>query len=434
MTAISNQRAAPIPEQQGLGEYLELLAKIGQDFASSLDISASLEKALARIADNLDAEAASLFLLENDDKELVCLACFGPADITGLRIGAADGIVGRSVQENCCQIVRDVRLDPDFAKSVDEESGFTTRSILCAPMSVKDRRVGAIELLNKRGGDGLFSHGDQHALQVLASSAALALINARLTSALIEQEKIRRELELAAEIQRNLLPRRRSVDFPVSGINVPARGVSGDFYDIFTLADGRVCFNVGDVSGKGINAALLMAKTSSLFRCLGKSVHDPGKLLQMINAEICETGSRGMFVTIVGGIYDPESDLVRFANAGHEPPLYRAGNGEYRSFHAEAPPLGIDSEIVPESGYPVMELPLDGGTFSIFTDGVTEGRREDGGMLGVEGLKSLMEDYRSLAPIERITAIADSLDRPGTLLHDDLTILTIEKWAPDGRG
>lgn len=434
MTAIPITGAVPLGAQQGLGEYLELLAKIGQDFASSLDISASLDKALARIANNLDAEAASLFLLENDDKELVCRACFGPTDITGLRIGALDGIVGRSVQENCCQIVRDVRLDPDFAKSVDEESGFTTRSILCAPMSVKDRRVGAIELLNKRGGDGLFSQEDQSALQVLASSAALALINARLTAALIEQEKVRRELELAAEIQRNLLPRRRSVDFPVSGINVPARGVSGDFYDIFSLADGRVCFNVGDVSGKGINAALLMAKTSSLFRCLGKAVHDPGKLLYLINAEICETGTRGMFVTMVGGVYEPKTDLVRFANAGHEPPLYRSETGEYRSYRAEAPPLGISPDIVPENGYPVTELSLEGGTFSIFTDGITEGRREDGNMLGVDGLKALMEDYRALAPIERITAIADILDRPGTVLHDDLTILTIENTSARTRG
>lgn len=434
MTAIPTTGAVPLGAQQGLGEYLELLAKIGQDFASSLDISASLDKALARIANNLDAEAASLFLLENDDKELVCRACFGPTDITGLRIGALDGIVGRSVQENRCQIVRDVRLDPDFAKSVDEESGFTTRSILCAPMSVKDRRVGAIELLNKRSGDGLFSQEDQSALQVLASSAALALINARLTAALIEQEKVRRELELAAEIQRNLLPRRRSVDFPVSGINIPARGVSGDFYDIFSLADGRVCFNVGDVSGKGINAALLMAKTSSLFRCLGKAVHDPGKLLYLINAEICETGTRGMFVTMVGGIYEPKTDLVRFANAGHEPPLYRSETGEYRSYRAEAPPLGISPDIVPENGYPVTELSLEGGTFLIFTDGITEGRREDGNMLGVDGLKALMEDYRALAPIERITAIADILDRPGTVLHDDLTILTIENTSARTRG
>ena len=120
--------------------HLELLAEMGQDFAASLDIGETLERALQRIAAYLDAEAASLFLLEADDRELVCRACFGPTNITGLRIGPDQGIVGRSIQENHCQIVRDVRLDPDFSKVVDEDTGFQTRSILCAPLSVKDRR------------------------------------------------------------------------------------------------------------------------------------------------------------------------------------------------------------------------------------------------------------------------------------------------------
>ncbi len=408
------------------GEHLELLAEMGQNFASSLDITDTLGKALARIARYLDAEAASLFLLEDDDRSLVCRACFGPADISGLEIGADEGIVGRTVQENGCQMVRDVALDPDFARAVDEGTGFTTRSILCAPLSVNDRRVGAIELLNKVAGDGLFSEPDRQVLRVLASTAALAIINARLTSALIEQEKVRRELELAAEIQRNLLPRRSPASFPVHGINVPARGVSGDFYDIFTLADGRVCFNVGDVSGKGMNAALLMAKTSSLYHCLGKTVHDPGRLLAMVNAEICETGTRGMFVTMVGGVYDPASGVVRFANAGHEPPLYRDARGRYVACPAEAPPLGIAPDLMGGAGYPVTELSLDAGVFSVFTDGVTEGRLDSGEMLGVEGFMRLTEEFARLGAVERLTAIAARLNRPGTILHDDLTILVIE--------
>jgi sigma-B regulation protein RsbU (phosphoserine phosphatase) len=414
---------------KNFGEHLELLAEMGQNFSSSLDIADTLGKALSRISGYLDAEAASLFLLENDDRSLICRACFGPTDITGLAIGPTQGIVGRAIQDNECQMVRDVRIDPDFAKSVDENSGFTTRSILCAPLSVKDRRVGAIELLNKVGGDGLFSEQDRQVLRVLATSAALAIINARLTSALIEQEKVRRELELAAEIQRNLLPRRRPDGFPVNGINVPARGVSGDFFDIFTLPDGRVCFNVGDVSGKGMNAALLMAKTSSLYHCLGKAVHDPGKLLGMVNAEICETGARGMFVTMVGGVYDPTSGIVRFANAGHEPPLFRDGEGGYVAWPAEAPPLGIAADLVGAEGYPVTELELDGGVFSVFTDGVTEGRLETTEMLGVEGFMRLAERFDSLVPMERIGAIVAQLNRPGTILHDDLTILMIDDRA-----
>jgi len=412
--------------QNDFAAHLELLAEIGQDFAASLDIGATLDKALARIATYLEAEAASLFLLEQDDQKLVCRACFGPADIQGLRIGASQGIVGRSVQENVCQIVRDVRLDPDFAKRVDEESGFVTRSILCAPLSVKNRRIGAIELLNKVTGDGLFSEHDRRVLQILASSAALAVINARLTSAVIEQEKDKRERELAAEIQRNLLPQGRGDAFPVCGVNVPARGVSGDFYDFFQLDDGRIGFSLGDVSGKGMNAALLMAKTISLYRCLGKSKMSPGELLYRVNEELCETGTRGMFVTMVGGIYDPSSDIVCFANAGHEPPLLRSPVGEYSSFPAGAPPVGIAPDLFSTEGLTVEEVALEGGGFYVFTDGVTEANLETGDMLGADGLKANLDEMAALPLPERLARIVNRLNCPGVALHDDLTLLAIE--------
>lgn len=431
--------SVPLATNGDLGEQLELLAEMGQDFASSLDIGETLSKALARIARYLDAEAASLFLLDEHDRQLVCRACFGPVNITGLRIDARRGVVGRTVQDNTCQMVRDVRLDPDFAKSVDENTGFVTRSILCAPLSVKDRRVGAIELVNKRRStddesDGLFSDQDRRVLQVLASSAALAIINARLTAAVIEQEKVRRELELAAEIQRNLLPRRRAEDFPVVGVNVPARGVSGDFYDVFDLPDGRIGFSIGDVSGKGINAALLMAKTASIYRCLGRTIDDPGRLLALVNAELCETGTRGMFVTMVGGVFEPTTGRLCFANAGHEPPLLRDRLGEYRAYPAQAPPVGIAADLFPPEGCPVTELRLGAETLVVFTDGVTEGRLGDGSPVGAIGVRRLLERHRTLRPTERLSAVVAEIVRPGHPLHDDLTMLLVEGPLARGQG
>lgn len=410
----------------GFSQYLEVLAVMGQEFATTLDIGETLQKAVSRIAGFVGAEAASLFLLEDNDAQLVCQACAGPTDITGLRISVDSGIVGRTVQENRSQMVRDVRRDPDFARIIDQGTGFETRSILCAPLSVKDRRVGAIELLNKRDGDGLFDETDQHALQVLAASAALAIINARLTTALIEQERVRRELELAAEIQRRFLPRRRDTLFPVCGVNVPARDVSGDFFDIVDLDGDRICFSVGDVSGKGINAALLMAKAASLFHCLCKTESDPGRLLGVINQELCETSTRGMFVTMLAGEYDRRSGRLRFANAGHEPPLYREPDGGYRALPAETPPLGIDTRLVTDDHVSVTELDLGAGSFYVFTDGVTEGQLPEGGLLGVEGLTRLLDDYHGLASLERITSVADRLARTDSPLHDDITLLCVE--------
>jgi phosphoserine phosphatase RsbU/P len=409
-----------------ISDHLELLAVMGRDFAESLDIEETLKRALARIAQYVDAEGGALFLLDEAGATLRCSACVGPVDISGLTLKSGEGIVGRCVENSVGERVRDVSEDANFDRTADEKSGFTTRSILCAPMTVQEQRIGAIELVNKQGGDGLFAATDLTLLQALSSSAALAILNARMAAALVEQERVRRELELAAEIQRSLLPERQEVGFPVHGVNHPARHVSGDFYDFFPLGDGRICFNLGDVSGKGMNAALLMAKTASLFRCLGKTVHEPGRLLSMINAEICETVTRGMFVTMVGGIYDPATGIVRLANAGHEPPLFFNADGSVTPVQAEAPPLGISPLLVEDGDFPETEIALDGGTFYVFTDGVTEGYLEDGSELEVEGLKGLIRDFAATDAAARLDAIIDRVDRGDRALRDDLTILVIE--------
>ncbi|MGB1027587.1 MAG: PP2C family protein-serine/threonine phosphatase, partial [Rhodospirillaceae bacterium] len=263
-------------------DQLGLVADMTRIFALDPDDSDALSVGLSQVAKHVRAEAASLFLLENNATELVCRACFGPVDITGLRLPAETGIVGRTVAENAAQSVRDVANDPDFGAQVDEKTGFTTRSILCAPLSVRDERLGAIEVINKTGfadqpGDGLFDEEDLKLLEVLAASTALALSNSRLTVSAFEQERLAREVELAAEIQRGLLPALGAPEAAIHGINLPARDVSGDFFDHLVDPMGRLWFCVGDVSGKGMNAALMMAKTASLFRVLARTSASPGR-------------------------------------------------------------------------------------------------------------------------------------------------------------
>ena len=423
-----------IKGKESISGHLELLSDMGQDFATSLDIDETLRHGLQRIADYVGAEGGALFLLDESGEMLECTACVGPTEIVGLKLGSSEGIVGRSVQENTGEIVRDVSKDPNFKTEVDAESGFTTRSILCAPLSVKDERIGAIELVNKTSGDGLFDDNDLFFLQSLASSAALAILNARMAEALVEQERVKRELELAAEIQRSLLPDEKGEEYPVHGVNCPARTVSGDFSDSFPLPDGRIYFNLGDVSGKGMNAALLMAKTASLFRCLGKTIHDPGRLLSLINDEICETVTRGMFVTMLGGIYDPKKGTVKLANAGHEPPLYHARDGSFTPLPAEAPPLGISPLLTAGGGIPVTELGLDGGSLYVFTDGVTEGYLEDGSEFGADGLMTLLTDMASAAAPERLAEVKRRINRENVALRDDLTLLVVDDGVSmDGR-
>jgi len=407
-----------------LGQHLALLARMTQEFTTSLDIEETLNNAIAQMMDYMNAEAASIFLLENDDTELVCRACAGPIELIGLRLASDQGIVGNTVKLNHVQMVRDVSTDPDFTAQVDEQTGFTTRSILCAPLTVKDKKLGAIEVINKKTDDGLFATDDQHILTALASSAALAIHNAAMASALVEQERIQRELELAREIQGNLLPMPQGPSFPVHGYNLPMREVSGDFYDYFSLPDGRIVFNLADVSGKGMNAALLMAKTSSLFHCLGKTQTSPGQLFALVNNEVHENSTRGMFVTMVGGIYDPASGEVTLANAGHQPPLLHTDDG-FEEILGQSPPLGI----LPNVEFPETTFSLRNGTLYIYTDGVTEAQ-QDGKMLGEEGLQAMILAHHEKPVVARLDAMFESLQRDGRLLHDDVTVLVIEKPHP----
>ena len=414
-------------DDHDIGDYLELLAAIGQDFTMSLDIDETLRNTLGRIMAYLDAEAASLFMLTNNDTEIVCRVCVGASDITGLRLKYGQGIVGESIAEEACLMVRDVRADPRFHRAVDEATGFITRSILCAPMTVKGLHLGAIEVLNKRGGDGLFDERDRQVLRALASSAAMAIRNATLTRSLVEQQRVQRELELVAELQQHLLPKRQPASFPVHGLNLPARTVSGDFYDFFPVGDGRISFTLGDVTGKGIQAALLMAKASSLARCLGKTIHRPGELLGVINREICDSATRGMFVTMVVGLYEPDTGKVTLANAGHEPPLLIYPDGSRRTFPAEAPPVGISPELFPDARFPEVEAQLGHGSLYVFSDGVTEGRIGGGEQLGADGLETLLRSLSGLPAAERLEVIASKFVHPDTPLHDDLTIMVIEE-------
>jgi sigma-B regulation protein RsbU (phosphoserine phosphatase) len=399
-----------------------LLAEMTRGFAESQNLEATLEQALSSVAEHLDAEAGSLWLLDLERGELHCRACVGPNPITGLRLPMTKGIIGRSVSDNTCQCVFDVSEDPAFSTKADDESGMVTRSLLCAPLSFSDQRIGAIELINRRGGDGHFHQRDVYPLQVLASSAALAIANNRMAASLVDAERARRELELAAEIQRNLLPAAQPDPFPVQGLNVPARTVSGDFFDFISIADGRIGFCLGDVSGKGINAAMLMAKTASLYRCMVKTIPSPGALLRLLNDEICETATRGMFVTMAAGVYDPATGAVRIANAGHEPPVcHRAGR--FSIFEAGSPPLGI----LPGIEIPEEELELNGGSLYLFSDGLTEAETKSGDPLGREGFEALLPKFAELPLADRVEAIVDSVAQLS--LKDDLTLLAVSDEA-----
>lgn len=195
-----------------------LLADVTHEFASSLNVEETLQNAIDQIIVYLNAEAASIFLIEEDGAALICRKCAGPVDVTGLRLEPDQGIVGETVSQNAAQIVRDVSKNENFASAVDADTGFITHSIMCAPLTVRGQCIGALELINKRSGDCLFAASDMHLATAVAAAAALAIHNARMAQALVEQERVRKELELARQIQLSLLPPAALASFPIHGL------------------------------------------------------------------------------------------------------------------------------------------------------------------------------------------------------------------------
>ena len=401
------------------------LASMGEELATGRDLEEGLSQAINGVARCLGSAAGTIMLFDDRGAGLTCLASAGPADLRGVSIPLSEPMVARCLRDNAVI----ARFDPLEEQRFPESgtvNAIPVKSVIFAPIGIGVLPMGVFCVLNKHGDDG-YTAGDKVFLRAAAAAIAMSIHNSRLSAAIVDQDRTRRDLELAADIQRNLLPKSDPATSPVNGINRPARLVSGDFFDYIALPDGRIPFALGDVSGKGMNAALLMTKTASLFRCLAKSMDDPAALLKTINREICETVSRGMFVTMVAGVYDPVSGDLRFANAGHEPPLLRLPDRSYKKFPADAPPIGI----LPDLELETIEANLGGGEFYIFTDGLTEFGYGDDEMLGVKGLIQMVEVSSGAPLATRLRDVLSELDQDGWEARDDLTVLTIDgAWVP----
>ncbi|MGA9342114.1 MAG: SpoIIE family protein phosphatase [Rhodanobacteraceae bacterium] len=397
---------------------LAFLADLSQALAVSLDLRQTLSEAVNRIADFMQAEAASLFLLDAESGVLECRVCTGPVDITGLRLDVGQGVVGRAVAENASQIVLDAASDPDVWRGNDADTGFVTRSLLCVPLATAEGPIGAIEIINRRGG-GPFCPDEAEALRLLAAPTALAINNARMAHDVIERQRLKREFDLARRMQKSLLPRRRRDDFPLLGVNLPAHEISGDFYDYFDLPDGRIGFVIGDVSGKGLDAALLMVRTASLLRWVGKSALAPSEWLKRVNDELCETMQDGRFVCALVGYCDRAARRVEFAGAGFPPALLHR-HGEFSDFPSGGPPLGI----LPGMEFDSHVFELAGGALYFFSDGATDVRDAARRPIGAEGVRRLIAQHADAAPEPRMRALLGDLKR--LKLVDDTTVLLIE--------
>ena len=241
------------------------------------------------------------------------------------------------------------------------------------------------------------------------------------------RDRISNEVKLAVKVQENFLPKRNLENYPVNGINIAAREVSGDFFSFYPHND-SIYFIIADVAGKGIHAGMVMAKASTLFEIMSRDKVDPDEMMLHMNNDLFLTKTGGMFVTCILGEYNIKSDEIRWVNGGHQPAIIRSINGDYQQFESNSPPMGVIRQK-DKSVYKVHKIKLENKRFFAFTDGLSESLNSEGEEIGIEGSLKIIEDNFNTDSGKQLSDISNVvISTAGSKnLSDDLTLISIGK-------
>ena len=381
------------------------------------------------------AEGSALILLneQTDKLELVvALSPEGDVRVAHQVVPRDASVAGWVFAHGVSALVPDAYADPRFFRAVDEKTGLRPRSILCVPLPQTrgEHRIGVLQVLNALGENRpAFSPADQEALEAFANLAATAIDKLRYVEEQEDRARFEREIAITTEIQRSFLPASlpERADLTFAARYRPAWDVGGDFYDLFGIGPDEIYFVVGDVAGKGVPAALLMAQSLSVLLLIIVPGLAPADALERWNTTLCRRSLRGLFVTAVLGRIVPSQRTVELASAGHQSPwLVRNGEGISLEVTEQAVAAGLPLAILPKVRYAGTTLSLRTGESLLFyTDGLTDGvAAETGTRLGETGARRLLEKgFASPALIVETLVLGEAAYRGETPPQDDLTLL-----------
>ena len=239
-----------------------------------------------------------------------------------------------------------------------------------------------------------------------------------------KEAKLLKERELAGDVQKSLFPDISKYENFIYARNIPARDVSGDYFDVISVGKDEYYFTLADVSGKGVKAGMYMAKASSTFRTLSNLSYPLEKVVYLVNNEIVEAKFKGMFVTAVFGKINVKTGDVTFINAGHESIMVVDSDKNFEFIKSELPPIGIIKYFA-ESMVKSKTMNLNDKTFVVYTDGVTEGYLKNGQELGAEGVERIVKNLNDVTPKNIVDSIAAELNWGSDKLRDDITCLAL---------
>ena len=240
-----------------------------------------------------------------------------------------------------------------------------------------------------------------------------------------KEAKLLKERELAGGVQKSLFPDISKFENFVYARNIPARDVSGDYFDVISIGQDEYYFTLADVSGKGVKAGMYMAKASSTFRTLSNLSFPLEKVVYLVNNEIVEAKFKGMFVTAVFGKFNIKTKEVTFVNAGHESIMVVDKDKNFEFIKSELPPIGIIKYFA-ESMVKSKTINLNEKSLIVYTDGVTEGYLKNGQELGAEGVERIVKGIEDITPKNIVDSISSELNWGIDKLRDDITCLALD--------
>src|SRR5215204_117480 len=409
------------------------------DITKKISRSLDLQEVLNQVMDTLDSlipyDAAGIFVLECIDPELLpegeepcefkseAVRGYDIDELSDLHLKLGEGFIGSVALSGVPVISHDVRNDPVYINARNR-----TRSEMVAPIISNDEVIGVFDLESDEL--GAYSDDDLEVLMLLASQVAIIIEKVMLHEQLIEKKRLQGQLEVARQVQLELLPPKdpELPGYDISAYNFPTEEVSGDYYDWVRIYDDQIALVIADVSGKGVPAAILMAFLRASLRAASHIGYATHISMAKVNYLLWESIERNQFVTAFYGILDASNRTLSYSNAGHNPPLLIDSEGKTRFIDSGEQPLGMFRDTRYHEYYHSFH---PGEILLLYTDGVTEAQDENGEELGRERLAEAVKANSSLAARELIAHLQKSvLDWTGGLgSNDDATFFVIKALA-----
>lgn len=403
-------------------EELRLLNELAVEIGASHDTDAIMKQVVQRNLEITGAEQGLITLIleqDEDSDEVVHLTMVR----TGREFDLDKQLEAWMVQYRQPFLLNNPREHPVFRSVHWKES---LRNLMCVPLLVRGKMTGLLTLYNKRRHGG-FTDADLQLASIIAAQSAHIIENARLFEEQKELLRMQQEMQVALDIQTNLMPNKApSIDgYDVAGRSLAAQVVGGDHFDYIPMHDGRWVLCLGDVSGKGLPAALVMSNLQAVLRAQTLWSDSVKACLEGANRLLHESTNRRTFVTLFYSILDPVRHTLRFANAGHNRPIV-VGSGGVRTLSSAGFVLGAMRNVQ----YKEDELTMaPGETLLIFSDGVVEARGEDGTLFDDDRLEHLAAQYYRAPAQSLIDAVVSAVqEHAGTEPQaDDITLLAVRR-------